>query len=341
MGRAASGRPPSAGEAAAGLGSVPRSLLNLPLAPLGADVPAVDIVVSGVPFDGGTTYRPGARFGPQAVREASVLARSFSAALGIDVFEELRALDGGDVLGASPDVRETVAAVAARAEALARSGVIGAFVGGDQTLTLGALRGIRQAKHKAIGLVHFDAHPNTAAATPALPVHHTSVVRNAIEEGLVRSDAALQIGVRGPYTSAEEASFASARGFEVAGIDDIRRDLHGVVGRVRGLVGRGPLYVSVDVSVLDPSVAPGTGCPSPGGMTTWELQQLLRALVGADVIGFDVVEVAPTYDPAGITAHTAVTILHEIFAVIADTRRSARPAPSTRRVSSRAGKLSP
>jgi agmatinase len=313
--------------------------LRLPVAP--SAVPAVDVSLSGVPFDGGCSYRPGARFGPGAVREASALARTFSPALGVDVFDELSAVDGGDVIGLGPDVSSTLNAVAERAEALARSGVISGFIGGDQTLTLGALRGIKRAKHKSLALLHFDAHPNTSPPTHALPIHHTSVIRNALEEGLLRPDAALQIGVRGPYASAEEGTFGSSRGFEIIGLDEVRLDLHAVVSQVRRLVGRGSLYVSVDVSVLDPAYAPGTGMPSPGGMSTWELQQLLRALVGAEIIGFDVVEIAPVYDPAAITPLAGVAIIQEILAAIADTRRSGRPAPSTHRVASRGRKLSP
>lgn len=316
----------------------PASFLRLPVVAAPA-VPEVDVLLTGVPFDGGTSHRPGARFGPHAVREASALARGFSPALGVNIFDELSAADGGDVTAAQRDVEGHLAALASRAEDIARSGVIGGFIGGDQTLTLGALRGIRRAKHKPLALLHLDAHPNTSAPSPE--IHHGSVIRAAIEEGVVRPEATLQIGVRGPYVSAEDASYASSRRVEVVGIDEVRWDLHSVVGQVRKLASRGQLYVSVDISVLDPSAAPGTGLPSPGGMNVWELQQLLRALVGAEIIGFDVVEIAPAYDPSGVTPLIGVVVVQEILAAIADTRRSARPAPSTHRVSSRGRKLSP
>lgn len=332
-------RPPAAAERPSYAG-VP-SFLKLPIVQAPSPVPAVDVFISGVPFDGGTPHRPGARFGPRALREASALARSYSPALGIDTFEELSAADGGDVVPATEDVGSMLDAVAERALELARSGVIGGFVGGDQTVTLGALRGIRAAKHKALSFLHFDAHPNGAPSTQGRSVHHTSVVRNAVEEGLFRTDAALQIGMRGPYASAEDGNSAALRGIEAFSLDQVRMDLHSVTSQVRRLVGRGLLYVSVDVSVLDPSFAPDTAMPSPGGMTTWELQQLLRALVGAEIIGFDVVEIAPAYDPLALTPLVGVTILQELLAVIADTRRSARPAPSTNRVPSRGRKWSP
>lgn len=319
----------------------PPSFLRLPVVAPPA-VPQVDVVISGVPFDGGTSHRPGARFGPHAVREASALAQSFSAALGVDIFDELSAADGGDIVSSTRGLAGHLTTLAERAHQIACSGVIGGYVGGDQTVTLGALRGIQRAKHKPLALLHFDAHPDGSPRSSAEgEIHHRSVIANAIGEGLVRPDATLQIGLRGPYAAADDAAFGPSRRVAVAGIDEVRWDLRAVVGQVRELASRGLLYVSVDVSVLDPSAAPGTGWPSPGGMNVWELQQLLRALVGADIIGFDVVEIAPAYDPANVTSLIGVTVLQEILAAIADTRRSARPAPSTRRASSRGRKLSP
>lgn len=140
----------------------------------------------------------------------------------------------------------------------------------------------------------------------------------------------MQLGVRGPYSSADDLAFALGRGFEVVSTDEVRWDLHAVVSQVRRLAEKGTLYVSVDVSVLDPAFAPGTGLPVPGGISSWELQQILRALVGADIVGFDIVEIAPAYDPSGITAAVGVTIMQELLSALADTRRSARPAKSAR-----------
>lgn len=298
----------------------------------------MDVVLSGAPIDFASGLRPGARFGPRAVREASQFFQSYSSALGVDIFDELSAVDGGDVpeLGADPAV--ALGALSARAQQIASSGAIAGFIGGDQSVTLAALRGLRDAKLKGFSLLHIDACSDTLMASPGR-VHHRAVVRQAIEAGLVRSGGLLQIGVRGPHSSAQEAGFSVARGGEVLSIDEVRWDLHAAVSAVRKLVTRGSLYVSVDVSALDPSLAPGTSVPSPGGMSTWELQQLLRALVGADIVGFDVVEIAPLYDPAGITALVGVTLLHEILAAIADTRRSGRPATTSR--SGRGGRLSP
>jgi agmatinase len=305
------------------------SFLRLPIAT--EEVPPVDVLLCGAPFDGGTSFRPGARFGPRAVREASALARPYSQALGVDILAELAVQDGGDVGGSAHDLEGALDAIAARAEAIAESGAICGLVGGDQTVTLGALRGIKRAKHKTVGLLHIDSHVNASLVTDdGRDLHHGSVIRHAAQEGLIRADATMQLGVRGPYSSADDLAFALGRGFDVVSTDDVRWDLHAAVSQVRRLAERGALYVSVDVSVLDPAYAPGTGFPVPGGLTTWELQQLLRALVGAEIAGFDVVEIAPAYDPSGITGMVGVTILQELLAALADTRRSARPAKSSR-----------
>jgi agmatinase len=303
--------------------------LRLPVHDQG--LPPVDVLLCGAPFDGGTSFRPGARFGPRAVREASALSRPYSQALGVDIFAELAVADGGDVGGSTHDVEGSLDAIAERAEAIAETGAIVGFVGGDQTVTLGALRGLRRAKHKSVGLLHIDSHINASpASSDGRDLHHGSVIRHAAQEGLIRPEATMQLGVRGPYSTADDLAYALGRGFEVVSTDDVRWDLHAVVSQVRRLAEKGPLYVSVDVSVLDPAYAPGTGFPVPGGLSTWELQQILRALVGAEIAGFDIVEIAPAYDPSGITAIVGVTLLQELLAALADTRRSARPAKSTR-----------
>jgi agmatinase len=306
------------------------TFLRLPITAEEGPVPKVDVLLCGVPLDAGTNFRAGARFGPRAVRDASALSRRFSAALGVDIYEELEVADGGDVAVTPHDIGQALSSVAARAESIVRSGAVGGFVGGDQTVTLGVLRGIHRAKLRSVGLLHIDAHSNTCRSSWGQDVHHESVIRNAVEEGLVRPDRVLQMGIRGPYSSAEDMDFALSSGFEIVKIDDLRWDLHGAISQLRRFVGQGSIYVSVDVCALDPAFAPGVGTPSPGGMSTWELQQILRALVGAEIVGFDLVEIAPSYDRTGVTALAGVSILQEILAALADTRRSARSAPSSR-----------
>jgi arginase family enzyme len=326
--------PPPTASRAGGIAS----FLRLPVVDDPASRASVDVLLTGVPYDGGSAFRPGARFGPRAVREASALSSSFSGALGVDVFRELFVADGGDVSAAAATVESVVEAVAEQTQEIAGSGVIPGFVGGDRTLTLGALRGLRRAKHKALGVLLISAHPGASSA-PGRALGATNFLRHAVTEGLVRTDFAMQIGLRGPYEGPDELSFAFSHGIDTVGVDEVRWDLHAVVSQVRKLAQKGGVYVSVDVGALDPAYAPGASFPVPGGMTTWDLQQILRALVGAEVAGFDVVELAPDYDPTGISALAGVAVVHEILASIADTRRSAGPAPSTHR-SGRAGRRS-
>jgi agmatinase len=311
------------------------SFLRLPLVEEVGDNPEIDVLLCGVPFDGGTSFRPGARLGPRAVRQASSLARAFSAALGVDIYEELRVADGGDIATSPHDMEPALGAIAARAEAIARAGVIGGYVGGDQTVTLGALRGIHRAKLRKVGLLHIDAHANAAGPAWGRDIHHGSIVRHLVQEGLIHPEQSIQIGLRGPYSSSDDMAFSLSNGFEIVNVDEVKWDIHSAVSQVRKIVRQGPLYVSVDVCALDPAFAPGVGIPCPGGMNTWELQQILRALVGTEIVGFDVVEISPPYDVSELTSLAVVTIIQEILSALADTRRSARPAPSTKSVGRR------
>ncbi len=292
-------------------------------------VPQVDVLLTGLPYDGGALERPGARLSPRVVREASLSFGSYAEALGIGVWNEIRAADGGDLPLSPDDSAAALSLIAERAEAVARSGVIGGWVGGDQTITLGVLRGIHRAKLKSAAIVHIDCATDTLGPSGSRDIHQHSVLRAALEEGLVRAESVLQVGIRGPHTSEREIQLAVGAGFEIVKADDVKWDLHGAVSQIRKIVRQGSLYVSVDISVLDPAFAPGATAARPGGLSTWELQQVLRALVGAQIVGFDVVEIAPPYDPTGVTALAGASVLHELLAVIADTHRSARPAPSS------------
>jgi agmatinase len=317
----------------------PQTFFGLPEHAATDPVPAVDVLLTGVPYDGGALERTGARFAPRAVREASLRFGGYSEALGIHVWDEITSADGGDV-AAFDDGPRALDRIAERAEAAARSGVVGGFVGGDQTVTLGVLRGIHRAKLKSVALLHIDSSTDTAGKAGTRDVHHRSVIRVARDEGLVRPDSVFQVGIRGPHSSDRDLGVAIGAGFEIVKSDDVKWDLHAAVSQIRRIVRQGSLYVSVDVSALDPAYAPGALGTRPGGLSTWELQQILRALVGAQIVGFDVVEIAPQYDPSGITALAGASIVYELLAVIADTHRSAGTAPSS--VGRRRGKrLSP
>lgn len=307
----------------------PPTFFGLPRGDVADRALSVDVLLTGLPYDGGVLHRPGARLAPNAVRTATVGFGSYSDALGIAVWDEIRAADGGDVAVGMHEGDAALEAIARRAEMVARSGVIGGYVGGDQTVTLGVLRGIHRAKLKSVGVLHIDSCTDTAGPVGSRELHQFSVLRRAAEEGLVRPECVLQVGVRGPHQSDRELEYSLGKGFDIVKVDDVKWDIHSAVSQIRRIVRKGGLYVSVDVSALDPAFAPGAGASRPGGMNAWELQQLIRALVGAQIVGFDVVEVSPPNDPSGLAALVGASVLHEILAVIADTHRSARPAPSS------------
>jgi len=294
--------------------------------PVHDDPKDVDVLIFGAPFDGGTSFRPGARFGPRGVRVASALTRGFHPDPGLDLFDYLRCADGGDVATVPLSLDESLLRIAARTEEIARAGAVPAMVGGDHTVTLGALRGLARV-HGPLGLVHFDAHSDTYGPAWGFDVHHGTIFRNAVEEGLLRTGDVIQVGIRGPLTEAHDLAFAEKSKFEIVFVDEIKRDLEATRQKLAAFSARGPVYVSFDLDCIDPAYAPGTGTPVPGGLTSYEALALARSLVGLDIVGLDVVEISPDHDPTGNTALLAATILAQLLASLAATRakREARP----------------
>jgi agmatinase len=287
--------------------------------PVHDDPADVDVLICGAPFDGGTTYRPGARFGPRGVRAASALTRGFHPAQGIELFEHLRCADGGDILCVPMSIERTLDNIRARALQIAQAGALPAIVGGDHSITLGVLRGLH-AVHGPLGLIHFDAHSDTYGPAWGIDLHHGTVFRNAIEEGLLRENDVIQLGIRGPLTAANDLDTARAHGFRIVMIDEIKRELPRIEAELARYAGRGGFYVSFDLDALDPAYAPGTGTPVPGGMTSYEALSLVRALAGISIVGCDIVEISPDHDASGNTALLAATLLSEMLAAIAKTR---------------------
>ncbi|MBK8172116.1 MAG: agmatinase [Sandaracinaceae bacterium] len=276
-------------------------------------------MICGAPFDGGTTYRAGARFGPKGVRNASALTRGFHPAQGLDLFEHLRCADGGDVACIPMSVDRTLASITARTEQIIAGGALPVFVGGDHTISLGPLRALAE-KHGPLGLIHFDAHSDTFGPAWDIDLHHGTVFRKAIEEGLLRPRDVMQIGIRGPFTAANDLDYARKAGLRIVMMDEIRNDLGAVAREIQARAGTGKYYVSFDMDGLDPAYAPGTGTPVPGGMNSYEALALTRALVGLDVVGIDIVEISPDHDPSGNTTLLAATLLTEMLASVAATR---------------------
>lgn len=279
----------------------------------------VDCLLVGAPFDGGTSFRPGTRFGPRAVREASALTRAYHPDPGIDLFEHLRCADGGDVLCVPMDLPRTLRHLEARAREIAEAGALAAFVGGDHTCTLGVLRGLAKV-HGPLGLIHVDAHSDTYGPAWDCDIHHGTVFRNAVDEGLVRPEDVLQIGIRGPFSTRDDLAYAREHGFHIVSAEDVHRDLDGLLGRIRAMPATGPYYVSFDVDGVDPSMAPGTGTPVPGGLFSWQALAIVRATKYLPVVGCDVMEVSPDLDVNHITALLAANVLAETLAAAAARR---------------------
>ncbi|MFG1923466.1 agmatinase [Cryptosporangium sp. NPDC048952] len=282
--------------------------------PRADQVATADVAVLGVPFDSGVSYRPGARFGPAHIRTASKLLRPYNPALDVAPFAVQQVVDAGDLAVNPFDIGEAVATIEAAAKTYSTTKLL--TLGGDHTIALPLLRAAH-AQHGPIGVVHFDAHLDTWDTYFGEPTTHGTPFRRASEEGLLDRERCLHIGIRGPLYTAEDLTADGVLGFQVIRADDYETSsVADVVARMRRRLGAGPVYVSVDIDVLDPAHAPGTGTPEAGGLTSRELLNTLRGLVGLDVIGADLVEVAPAYDHAEITGVAAAHVAFELLSVL-------------------------
>lgn len=279
-----------------------------------------DVVLFGVPSAVGTDGRPGAEGGPAHARGQSWTFGGYNPALGLDIFEDLQIADGGDLDPAERDPEATLRMVQARTFGLSRGGQIPGLVGGTGYLTLGALRGIVQAKRRPVSFLHLSAAHGLRQNCPS----ERGMLALAQREGLLKRGGVLQIGVRGPASDAEEIQDALRFGFERLSVDNVRWDIHASMAAIRNITDGHTVYVSVDLAALDPSVCPGVTRPCLGGLTSWEVQQILRSLVGADIVGFDVVGVCPAYDTSDLTGLMAVGVMHEVLSVVAESRDSSR-----------------
>jgi agmatinase len=282
------------------------------------DVPRCDVAIVGIPFDAGTSFRPGARFGPQAIRQASRHLRTqYHPAYDVEPFLVQQVADAGDVACNPYNINEAIAQIEAAAQDLL--GKCGAIIslGGDHTIAYPLLKAINE-RHGPVALVHFDAHLDTWDTYFGAPYTHGTPFRRAAEAGLFLQDASMHVGIRGPLYSRQDMPNDEALGFRTVHCDEFETiGIAGVVERIRERVGDHPLYLSIDIDVLDPAHAPGTGTPEVAGMTSRELLGVLRGLAGLAVVSGDVVEVAPAYDHAEITALAAATVAYELVNLLA------------------------
>ena len=306
------------------------TFMRLPhLAPDDPRAAEVDIALVGVPWDGGTTNRAGARHGPRQIRDLSTLARNVNRASGLSPFELCRCADLGDAPVNPVDLLDTLQRVEGFIAQLHGLGITPLVAGGDHLITLPVMRAI--ARDRPLGMVHFDAHTDTwDRYFGGSKYTHGTPFRRAIEEGLLDPRRTVQIGIRGALYNDTENDWGQQQGVRVIDIDEYHRlGVEGVLAEARRVVGDGPTYVSFDVDFLDPVYAPGTGTPEIGGASTYDAQQLVRGLQGLNLVGGDVVEVSPPFDPSGNTALVGMTMMFEILCVLADARRR-RQATSDR-----------
>ena len=285
--------------------------------PYCANFENLDIVLAGVPFDGGVTLRPGARFGPREIRNMSSLTRTTHHVTGFNPFQACRVGDIGDVPfrdlyhleRSHEDIRRFF-------EPIFAAGKIALTAGGDHSITYPIFQAMRPKS--PIGMIHIDAHTDTWDEFMGSKFNHGSPFRRAVESGLLDPCRTIQIGIRGAQNSDAGWRFSLENGMRVVFIEEFEaRGVAAIVSEARRVIGDGPAYLSLDVDGLDPVFTPGTGTPEIGGLTTREALSLLRGLEGLNLIGGDVVEVAPPYDPSGNTALVAATLMYEILCLLA------------------------
>ncbi|WP_454684595.1 agmatinase [Ancylobacter moscoviensis] len=299
-------------------GSIPRyaglpTFMRLPV----AEPSEVDIAILGLPFDLGTTNRAGTRHGPRELRNQSSLMRRVHHVTGLSPYDRARIADCGDVITDPFDLMRSLDLISAHYAGVRAAGTLPLTAGGDHLISLPILRGL--AADGPVGLIQFDAHSDTYDSFfNGSKYTHGTPFRRAIEEGLVDPRRFVQIGLRGAISDAGNYDYARDAGVRIIFIEEfVKRGVEDVMAEVHAIVGHKPTYVTFDIDGIDPSQAPGTGTPEIGGFSTREAQAMVRLLDGLDIIGADLVEVAPPFDPSGLTALTGATILFELLCVLA------------------------
>jgi len=278
------------------------------------DVKSCDVAIVGIPFDAGTSYRPGARFGPQSIRQASRhLRTNYHPNYDIEPFKVQQVADAGDIVCNPFNINEAIQQIEKGALDLLNKvgGIIS--LGGDHTIAFPLLKAVNKINKGPIALVHFDAHLDTWDTYFGAPYTHGTPFRRAREENLFLDNASMHVGIRGPLYSPEDLKNDAEFGFKIIHCDEFQTEgIDKIVKRIRDRVGNNPLYLSIDIDVLDPAFAPGTGTPEVAGMTTREIVNVIRGLSGLNLISADVVEVSPAYDHAEVTSLAAATIVYEL-----------------------------
>jgi guanidinopropionase len=286
--------------------------------PRAGDLSQLDIALVGVPYDGATEARPGARHGPRQIRDLSSMMRAIHPLTRIDPYQLCNIADAGDVpLSHALDIPSSMAEIEAFYAKLRAADVVPVSAGGDHSITLPILRAL--AKGRPLGMFHVDAHTDTCDEEMGSRFSHGTPFRRAVEEGLLDPKRVIQIGIRGAVNSDEAWAFSAEAGMRVVSMDEFERvGTAAVIEEARKVIGEGPAYLTFDVDGLDPTYAPGTGTPEIGGLTTREGLALVRGMRGANLVGGDVVEVSPPFDSTGNTALVGATLMYEILCLLAE-----------------------
>lgn len=286
--------------------------------PATRDLTDVEIAMIGVPFDSGTSYRSGTRFGPRGIREASLLLWGVNAIMDIAPLKVLNVIDYGDIEVIPVDIEASMKAIETEVKTVLDNDVMAGVMGGDHSITLPVLRAHAQ-KFGALSVIHLDAHPDTwQAEFGDHPYSHGTPFRRAIEEGLIDTNAYIQIGIRGPVSEAGDLEDAQQLGAKIYPIGKcFEIGIPTLVQTVHEAVQNRLVYISLDIDSADPAFAPGTGTPEVGGFSSYQLLQIVRGLRGLNLVGFDLVEVSPPYDHSGITSILAANLIFEMLSNIA------------------------
>lgn len=291
----------------------PATMMRLPSQSSAA---GLDVAFVGVPLDTGTSNRSGARFGPRQIRAESCLLRPYNMATRAAPFDSLQVADIGDVAINTFNLQKSIGLIEAAYDEILSHNCIPLTMGGDHTIVLPILRAIAR-KHGPVGLVHVDAHADINDTMFGEKIAHGTPFRRAVEEGLLDSKRVVQIGLRGTGYEAEDFDWPRAQGFRVVQAEECwHKSLGPLMKEVRTQLGNGPVYLSFDIDGLDPSCAPGTGTPEPGGLTTIQGLEIIRGCRGLEIVGGDLVEVAPPYDPQGNTSLLGANLLYEMLCVL-------------------------
>jgi agmatinase len=277
----------------------------------------MDFVITGIPFDSGQSFRTGARFGPEAIRDFSILLRPYNPEQDINIFDYISGIDYGDIPIIPGYISETYKKIEEELTPIIDKGIIPISLGGDHSITLGELRAIAK-KHGPVALLQFDAHSDTWDSYFEQKYNHGTVFRRAIEEGLIDVSRSLQIGMRGGLYGPEDLQDARDLGLGVYTTNDYKRiGVEKMLGVIHERVAKGPVFLSFDIDFLDPVYAPGTGTPEVSGASIDDALAFVRGLTNIDFVGFDLVEVLPSYDHGQVTAAAAANIVYEFITLIA------------------------